>query len=585
MFWTTSRPCQLARSIPSTPTWAVTTADKIAQAIGIAVDAPERLQAGLLHALGTAADEGHTLLPEPDLVARSVELLGVDGPTLSDPLTALITARDIIPIEQEDSDIRLLAFIPFARAESSLASRLLTLANTASHFAKGGDNDDSRWRATFTWLTRKHDLTLGAEQESAVRMALTSPVSILTGGPGTGKTYVLRAVVTLAQTKGLRCLLAAPTGRAAKRMEEATGVPAMTLHRLLELRPGGRAGRNPDSPLDADLVIVDEVSMLDVLLANQLVKALPLRVRLLLVGDPDQLPSVGAGEVLADLLRSGCFPVTKLEHIYRQGAGSGIALNARRVNQGQMPDFDSVQDCVFIPADDPPTAAQKVVDLVARDLRQFGLKPGDIQVLSPMHRAEVGVGALNQLLQDRLNPARDGVPEAHGGGRVYRPGDRVLQLKNDYDLNVFNGDLATVVSIDLTEQELLLAMDDGREVRYPFANLFSMTHAYVISVHKAQGAEFPVVVIPLLTSHAMMLGRTLLYTALTRARQLVILVGQQKALGLAVRDWRRASRHTALEDLLTGKVRMIWTGSREGSTDADEVGDEIWEGLLTVPQE
>jgi exodeoxyribonuclease V alpha subunit len=208
------------------------------------------------------------------------------------------------------------------------------------------------------------------------------------------------------------------------------------------------------------------------------------------------------------------------------------------------------------------------------------LTPGDIQVLSPMHRGEAGVGALNTLLQERLNPPRDGVPEARGGGRVYRPGDRVLQLRNDYDLDVFNGDLATVRSIDNVEQELLLAMDDGREVRYPFANLFSMTHAYAISVHKAQGAEFPSVVIPLLTSHAMMLGRTLLYTALTRARRLVVFVGQRKALGLAVRDWRRAPRHTALGGLLAGSVRMVWTPARMHSTGPSEHGDEIWEGLL-----
>jgi exodeoxyribonuclease V alpha subunit len=356
-------------------------------------------------------------------------------------------------VEQRDEASRRLALAPFARAESGLASGLVTLAKTAGQFGSAGESDDPRWQATFTWLTKKHGLTLGPEQETAVRMALTSPVSILTGGPGTGKTYVLRAIVTLAQTKGLRCVLAAPTGRAAKRMEEATGVAAATLHRLLELRPGGRAGRRADNPLDADLVIVDEVSMLDVLLANQLVKALPARVRLLLVGDPDQLPSVGAGEVLADLLRSGCFPITKLEHIYRQGAGSGIASNAARVKEGRMPDFEgSVSDCLFVSVDDPATAAQQVADLVTRELpRRFGLTPGDIQVLSPMHRGEAGVGALNLLLQERLNPPRAGVPEARGGGRVYRPGDRVLQLKNDYDLDVFNGDLATVRAVDSEE--------------------------------------------------------------------------------------------------------------------------------------
>src|SRR3712207_2739558 len=243
--------------------------------------------------------------------------------------------------------------------------------------------------------------------------------------------------------------------------------------------------------------VVDEVSMLDALLANQLAKAIPRGAHLLLVGDPDQLPSVGAGDVLADLLRSAVFPVTRLEHIFRQGAGSGIAMNARRVNAGEMPRFGGeIRDCYFLAADDPSTAAQLVVDLVARRLpARYGFGPGDVQVLSPMHRGEAGVGALNTLLQERLNPWREGMAEARGGGRAYRPGDRVLQLKNDYDLNVFNGDLGTVLAVDPTEQEVLLGLDDGREVRYPYASLFALTHAWAATVHKVQGSEFPAVVI------------------------------------------------------------------------------------------
>lgn len=579
-------PYRLAREV-----WGIgfKTADKIAQAVGIAADAPERLQAGALHALGAAADEGHTLLPEPMLVEQASQLLGVEAGRLREPIAALVETRELIAATVEDEPARLLALAPFARAESGLATRLLALLARGGQNGGGAGADDPRWRAAFDWLARRHGLTLAPEQEAAVRMALTSPVSLLTGGPGTGKTHSLRAIVTLARAKGLRCLLAAPTGRAAKRMEEATGLAAATLHRLLDLRPGGRAGRGPDNPLEADLVIVDEVSMLDVLLANQLVKALPARVRLLLVGDPDQLPSVGAGEVLADLLRSGRFPVTRLEHIYRQGAGSGIARNAARIRAGSMPQFDATTpDCLFLPAEDPATAAALVVDLACRRLpARYGLSPGDFQVLSPMHRGEAGVAALNQALQARLNPAQESVAEARGGGRTFRVGDRVLQLKNDYDLKVFNGDLAAIRASDATEQELVLAMDDGREVRYPFANLFALTHAYAISVHKAQGAEFPAVVIPLLTSHAMMLGRTLLYTALTRARQLVVLVGQKKALGLAVRDWRRAARHTALGGLLSERVRFAWNSGAsahrgalaEGDLD-DGMGVEAWEGLL-----
>jgi exodeoxyribonuclease V alpha subunit len=349
------------------------------------------------------------------------------------------------------------------------------------------------WAAAFGWLAERPGLTLAAEQEAAVRMALTAPVTILTGGPGTGKTHSLRAVLALARAKGLRCLLAAPTGRAAKRMEEATGQPAGTLHRVLELRPGGQAGRGLGNPLPADLVVVDEVSMLDALLANQLGKAIAVGTPLLLVGDPDQLPSVGAGDVLANLLRAGRFPVTRLDHIFRQGAGSGIAANAQRIKAGALPRFGGgIDDCFFLPADDPAAAARLVVDLVARRLpARYGFRPGDVQVLAPMHRGDAGVGALNTLLQAHLNPARDGVLEARGGGHIYRPGDRVLQLKNDYDLKVFNGDLGTVQALDPTEQEMLVLLDDGRKVRYPYAGLYALTHAYAISVHKAQGAESP----------------------------------------------------------------------------------------------
>ena len=574
-------PYRLAREV-----WGIgfKTADKIAQAVGIAPDAPERLQAGVLHALGVAAEEGHTLLPEADLGARAGDLLGAEAPAVSEAMTSLLATGEIVAATQNGETTQLLALAPFARAEASLTSRLLSLAAAGDRTRASQIFGPVTWAVAFGWVADRHGLRLAPEQESGVRMALTAPVSILTGGPGTGKTHTLRAVLALARAKGLRCLLAAPTGRAAKRMDEVTGLAAATLHRLLELRPGGQAGRGLQNPLPADLVVVDEVSMLDALLANQLVKAVAPGAHLLLVGDPDQLPSVGAGNVLADLLRSERFPVTRLEHIFRQGAGSGIALNARRVNAGEMPLFGGeISDCFLVPAEEPATAAQLVADLVARRLpARYGFGRGDVQVLSPMHRGEAGVGALNLLLQERLNPPREGVPEARSGGRVFRPGDRVLQLKNDYDLKVFNGDLGTVQAVDPVEQELRLVLDDGREIRYPFAGLFALTHAYAISVHKAQGAEFPAVVLPLLTSHAAMLGRTLLYTALTRARQLVVLVGQQKALRLAVRDWRRAPRHTALGGLLTGTVRFAWPPASRGG-DSDDRADDLgaWEGLLT----
>ena len=449
----TAEPYRLAREV-----WGIgfKTADTIARAVGIAADAPERLQAGTLHALGQAADDGHTLLPRTVLVTEAADLLGADDAPVVAAVEALLATGDVVLAMRDGEDEPGIALAPFARAESGLASRLHALSGIGARAAVARIFTNVDWTVAFGWLADRHRLQLAPEQEAGVRMALTSPVAILTGGPGTGKTHTLRAVLTLARAKGLRCLLAAPTGRAAKRMEEATGWPASTLHRLLELRPGGQAGRNPETPLEADLVVVDEVSMLDVLLANQLAKAVAPGTHLLLVGDPDQLPSVGAGNVLADLLQSEQFPVTRLTHVFRQGAGSGIALNARRINAGELPRFGGeVSDCFFLPAEDPAQAAQLVVDLVAHRLpSRYGFGAGEVQVLSPMHRGDVGVTALNRLLQERLTPAREGAPEARAGGRVYRVGDRVLQLKNNYDLETFNGDLGTVQEIDVVEQEL-----------------------------------------------------------------------------------------------------------------------------------
>ncbi|MDP9350694.1 MAG: ATP-dependent RecD-like DNA helicase [Chloroflexota bacterium] len=572
-------PYRLAREV-----WGIgfKTADQIAQAVGIAPDAPERLQAGVLHAFAGAGDEGHTLLPQAELLTAAAELLGVEQDRLEPSVTSLLETGDLVAATRKDSSEPLLALAPFARAESSLAGRLraLAAASQAARVARTFVGVD--WGKVLGWLAERHEIVLAPEQEEAVRMALSSPFSILTGGPGTGKTHTLRAILTLLGAKRLRPLLAAPTGRAAKRMTEATGLPASTLHRTLEIRPGGKPGRGPDSPLAADLVVVDEVSMLDALLANQLVKAVEPGMHLLLVGDPDQLPSVGAGNVLADLLASEQFPVTRLTQIFRQGEGSGIALNARRVNEGQRPRFGpGIEDCYFLPAEDPAEAAELVTDLVARRLpARYGFGPGDVQVLSPMHRGEAGVGVLNQRLQERLNPPREGALELRGGGRTYRIGDRVLQLRNDYDLEVFNGDLGTVRSIDTTEQGLLIGLDDGREVRYPSSSLYALTHAYAVSVHKAQGAEFPAVVIPLVTSHAVLLSRTLLYTALTRARRLVVLVGQRKALFLAVRDWRRTERHTALAGLLTGTLRLSWPRGPASEEDPQH----LWEGLTDLTE-
>jgi exodeoxyribonuclease V alpha subunit len=577
----TQTPYRLAREV-----WGIgfKTADAIARAVGIAPDAPERLQAGVLHALSAAADQGHTLLPEEDLLQQAADILGVETPRVWENLEALWASAELVVATSKEAPSRCWAMLPFARAESGLASRLRRLAAAADCSRAAPRFVRVSWPSAFGWLAGRHGLQLAPEQEAAVRMALTCPVSILTGGPGTGKTHTLRALLALARVKGLRCALAAPTGRAAKRMAEATGHQAGTLHRILDLRPGGQAGRDPDHPLAADLVVVDEASMLDALLANQLVKALAPGTHLLLVGDPDQLPSVGAGEVLAGLLRSGQFPITRLTHLFRQGAGSGIALNAQRILAGELPHFGGTSgDCFFLQAEEPSAAAELVVALVTQRLpARYGFGPGEVQVLVPMHRGEAGVGALNMRLQERLNPGREERSEARVGGRAYRPGDRVLQLRNDYELQVFNGDLGTVQRVDPVAQELTIVLDDGRAVRYPYASLFALTHAYAISVHKAQGAEFPAVVIPLLTSHAVMLGRTLLYTAFTRARRLVVLVGQPKALRLALRAGRRDARHTALRGLLMDTLRWKWPEERP-AYDETASGDDArpWKGLLS----
>ncbi len=479
----TDEPYRLAREV-----WGIgfKTADKIAACVGIAPDAPARLQAGVLHAVGLAAEVGHTLLAEEPLVEQSEELLQANRELIHAAVEILVESGELVLALAPGSTERRFALAPFARAESGLATRLHALTGARERSRAVQTFGAVDWSVVFGWLAQRHQIALSAEQDSAIRMALTEPTSILTGGPGTGKTHTLRGLLTVARVKGLRCLLAAPTGRAAKRMEEATGVPAGTLHRVLEIRPGCGAAFGPDQPLLADLVVVDETSMLDVLLANQLVKALAPGTHLLLVGDPDQLPSVGAGDVLADLLRSEQFPVTRLTRIFRQGAGSGIARNAERIKLGQTPRFGGeVVDCFFVEAETPAEAADVVVELVAERLpRRYGFSRGDIQVLVPMHRGVVGVAALNTRLQERLNPPQAGLAEARSGGRVFRPGDRVLQLRNDYDLKVFNGDLGMVGAIDPVEQELRLSLDDGREVPYPFAGLFALTHAYAISVHK-----------------------------------------------------------------------------------------------------
>lgn len=540
------------------------TADRIARAVGIPQDSPERVKAGLQYALSQATDQGHCYLPEERLIADAVKLLQVDTGLVIDCLGELAAepegvVREAVPDpDHPEGTVTAVYLVPFQRAEVSLAGQVRRLL--------GGPEDrlaafrDVDWDTAFGWLAaRGGGRELAPEQRDAVRLALTEKVAVLTGGPGCGKSFTVRSVVELARAKRARVVLAAPTGRAAKRLAELTGAEASTVHRLLELKPGGDAAYDRDRPLEADLVVVDEASMLDLLLANKLVKAVPPGAHLLLVGDVDQLPSVGAGEVLRDLLApGGPVPAVRLTRIFRQAQESGVVTNAHRINAGLPPVTHGLADFFLFVADDTEEAGRLAVDVAAcRVPAKFGLDPRrDVQVLTPMHRGPAGAGLLNGLLQQAVTPARPGLPEKRVGGRIFRVGDKVTQIRNNYDKGangVFNGTVGVVTGIDLDEQRLTVLTDEDEEVPYDFAELDELAHAYAVTIHRSQGSEYPCVVIPLTTSAWMMLQRNLLYTAVTRAKRLVVLVGSRRALGQAVRSVAAGRRCTALDARLAAR--------------------------------
>jgi len=452
--------------------------------------------------------------------------------------------------------------VPFHRAEVSLAHGLLRLLHAPGERLPAFQSVD--WAAALSWLRATTGSALAPEQEQAVRLALTERVAVLTGGPGCGKSFTVRSIVALARAKRARIVLAAPTDRAAKRLSELAGIDASTLHRLLQLRPGGDAAFDRDTSLDADLVVVDEASMLDVLLANTLVKAVASGAHLLFVGDVDQLPSVGAGEVLRDALTSGVIPNVRLTQIFRQAQQSGVVTNAHRINAGQMPIMRGLDDVFLFPQDDTEQVADLVVDIVANRLpRKFGLDPRrDVQVLCPMHRGPAGAGVLNEKLQEALTPARPGAPERRVGGRVYRVGDKVTQLRNNYDKEVFNGSVGIVTGLSLEDQELRVLMDETDEIAYDFLELDELTHAYAVSIHRSQGSEYPCVVIPVTTSAWLMLQRNLLYTAVTRAKRIVVLVGSARAIAKAVRTEGAGRRYAALAERLRRQGAPVIAPSR-----------------------
>ncbi len=532
------------------------TADKIALKMGMPLDSPRRIQAGLLYALSALSDQGHCYATREQLGAEAAELLEVSPAACVEALATLIEEGEAIA---EDEAVYL---PPFFHAEQGVANRIRRLLTTERD--RLGVFRVVDWDTAFDWLDRRGSVgsrggKLTTQQRAAIRMALSERVSVLTGGPGTGKSTIIGGLVQLLQAKGCSFLLCAPTGRAAKRITETTGVEAKTIHRLLEFKPaaGYRFSRDRDNPLDTDLVIVDETSMVDLLLMNNLLSAIAPGSHLLLVGDVDQLPSVGAGNVLRDIIASETVPTTRLDTIFRQAEDSFIIENAHRINQGKMPVFQrDSRDFFLFPEDDADGAADWVVDLVAHRIpRKFGCDPGsDIQVLSPMHRGSVGVAALNQRLQEALNPPSPRKPERRHGYRSFRAGDRVMQIRNDYDRQVFNGDLGRVTGVDL-EEGLITVDFDGGPAAYEYSQLDDLVHAYAISIHKSQGSEFPVVVIPLLAQHYIMLQRNLLYTAVTRARDVVVLVGSKQAIGMAVRNDRISQRNTRLKERLRGDAR------------------------------
>jgi len=548
-----ANPYRLAHEI-----WGIgfRTADAIADKLGIARDAPERLEAGLLHALETSAEAGHMHLPDDELLAAAASLLGVGGALLLPRLAALEDHR--LVVREVLGHRGACTMMPWAYdAEASSATLLAALTKTP---ARGLALDVHAAIHAFEAVT---SVTLADQQRRAVEAALVDKCTVITGGPGVGKTTIVKAIVHLAKLVHRNVALAAPTGRAAKRLGEATVMEAMTIHRLLEFQPhAGGFQRGRDNPLDADLVVIDEASMVDAQLFASLIAAVRPAAQLILVGDIDQLPSVGAGAVLSDVIDSEAATVIRLTEIFRQAQASKIVVSAHAINHGELPDLDApagsggpggaTTDFYFISRDDPEAARATIVELVAERIpKSFGFDAvADIQVLAPMHRGELGTSAINRALQDRLNPSA-GTPELARGDRVFRRGDKVMQLRNDYDKAVFNGDIGVIVGIDGDEAVVRVEFD-GRVASYERAELDQLSHAYAVSIHKSQGSEYPAVVIPLVTQHYMMLQRSLLYTAVTRGKKLVVLVGSKRAVALAVRNADAKRRYTWLAE----RVRM-----------------------------
>jgi exodeoxyribonuclease V alpha subunit len=535
-------PYRLARDIRGI---GFKTADAIADRLGIEKTAMIRVRAGIGYALSEAMQEGHCGLPVAELLPLAGRLLEVPEELTRAALDLELAGGGVIGDRLGKSACVFLAGL--YHAERGIAERLHALAAVPLPWPP----IDSE--KALPWVEQKIGLTLAESQREAVARALASKLLVITGGPGVGKTTILRAILQILAAKKVRILLAAPTGRAAKRLGEATGLEAKTIHRLLEVDPGsGSFRRGDDHKLDCDLLVVDEASMIDVPLMHALIRAIPERAALALVGDVDQLPSVGPGQVLADLIGSGTVPVVRLTEIFRQAASSRIITTAHRINRGEMPDLSPAaaeSDCHFVAAEDPESAVARILDLVrTRIPRRFGLDPvRDIQVLCPMARGGVGARSLNIDLQAALNP--EGAPKITKFGWTFAPGDKVMQIENDYEREVYNGDIGFIAAVDAETGELTVRFD-GRAVAYGPGDLDALVPAYAATIHKAQGSEYPAVVIPLLTTHYPVLQRNLLYTGITRGKRLVVLVGSRKAVAIAVRNTAGRRRWSKLREWL-----------------------------------
>jgi len=533
------------------------TADLIAEKLGIEKTAMIRVRAGISFALTEAMGNGHCGLPRAELIGLAEKLLEVPSALIESALQEELVEETVTADRVADEDCVFLTGLYLA--ERGIAEQLKRVRSGPLPWPEV-DADKA-----LPWIEKKTDLTLAASQAEAIRLALKSKIMVITGGPGVGKTTIVNSILRILAAKHVKLLLCAPTGRAAKRMFEATGMEAKTIHRLLEFDPKAFGfKRNDDNPLDCDLLVVDESSMVDVLLMQSLMKAVPSAAALLIVGDIDQLPSVGPGQVLADIIGSGAVPVVRLTEVFRQAAQSKIITTAHAINAGRIPDLappEGEADFYFVPATDPEQAVPRIVELVAKRIpRRFGFDPiKDIQVLCPMNRGGVGARSLNIELQAALNPA--GEKRVERFGWTFAPGDKVMQIENDYDKDVYNGDIGMIEDVDLDEGEVAVDFD-GRKVTFVFGELDTLVPAYAATIHKSQGSEYPAVVIPVMTQHYAMLQRNLIYTGVTRGKKLVVLVGQKKAVAIAVKNVSGRKRWSKLGEWL-GSAGVSGSTTRE----------------------